>query len=200
METFLSIVSRLPMRVLYWFADMAYPVLYHIIRYRKDVVRKNLAVSFPGKTPSELKALEKRFYKYFCDAVVEMVKLYSLDEEEVRKRFVFKNAGQLSEDLKAGKSYILLMSHHCNWEYLTSVPLWLTKDIFGSHVYKRLVDSRFDNIMVKMRDRFPFHRGQETFQDACSGTQERQADCNRFSRRSKSHAGRFELLVYIPES
>lgn len=157
METFLSIVSRLPMRVLYWFADMAYPVLYHIIRYRKDVVRKNLAVSFPGETPSELKALEKRFYKYFCDAVVEMVKLYTLDEEEVRKRFVFKNAGQLSEDLKAGKSYILLMSHHCNWEYLTSVPLWLTKDIFGSHVYKRLVDSRFDNIMVKMRDRFGSH-------------------------------------------
>lgn len=157
MESLLKILSHLPMRVLYWMADLAYPILYYLIRYRKAVVERNLSVSFPEKTSTELVCLEKSFYKYFCDAIVEMVKLYSMSEEKVKEHFVFKNAEQLSKDLEEGRSYILLMSHHCNWEYLTSVPLWLTKNIFGSHVYKRLVDSRFDRIMVKMRDRFGSH-------------------------------------------
>ncbi len=157
MEFLLGLLSRLPLRVLYWISDIAYPILYYIVAYRKQVAEKNLAESFPEKSPEELKKLEKAFYKYFCDAVVEMVKLYSMSEEEVKKRFVFKNAEQLSSDLKEGRSYFLLMSHHCNWEYLTSVPLWLDKSAFSSHVYKRLVDERFDKIMVKMRDKFGSH-------------------------------------------
>ena len=38
----LKILARLPLGVLYVFADVAFVILYHIVRYRRKVVCSNL--------------------------------------------------------------------------------------------------------------------------------------------------------------
>ena len=39
---FLKAIARLPLPVLYVFADIIFFLLYHVIRYRRKLVRKNL--------------------------------------------------------------------------------------------------------------------------------------------------------------
>ena len=43
-------LSLLPFRLLYLFSDALYLLIYHIVRYRRGVVRKNLSTSFPVDT------------------------------------------------------------------------------------------------------------------------------------------------------
>ena len=51
-----SVLSRLPLRVHYAVADaVLYPVMYHVVRYRRKVVEKNLSLAFPDKSERERK-------------------------------------------------------------------------------------------------------------------------------------------------
>ena len=46
---FLYLLSLLPFRVLYIFSDDIAFIVYHILRYRRDVVANNLLIAFPEK-------------------------------------------------------------------------------------------------------------------------------------------------------
>ena len=72
------LVSLLPYRALYVLADVLHVVVYDVARYRVKVVRRNLATSFPEKSPEELKKVERGFYRWLCDYFVETVKLISV--------------------------------------------------------------------------------------------------------------------------
>ena len=59
------VLSLLPLRVLYVLSDLLYVLTYHVIRYRRNVVRENLRTSFPEKSEAEIK---RCFYDacYLC--------------------------------------------------------------------------------------------------------------------------------------
>ena len=78
-------VSYLPFRVLYWFSDFLYIICYHLIGYRKEVVRNNLKNSFPELSESEIIIIEKKFYHHFTDFLVESAKSFSISEKEIIK-------------------------------------------------------------------------------------------------------------------
>ena len=59
---FWYLFSLLPMRVHYILSDLIYVFVYHIARYRKTLVKKNLSTSFPQKSEAELHDIEKRYY------------------------------------------------------------------------------------------------------------------------------------------
>ena len=53
--TFLLIaLARLPLRVLYVLSDGMGSLLYHVVRYRRKLVRKNLTRAYPEKTRKEI--------------------------------------------------------------------------------------------------------------------------------------------------
>ena len=72
------LLSLLPLRVLYLVSDLLYFPLYHVVRYRRKIVRANLAGSFPEKSPQEIARSEKSCYSLFCYCALEPVKLFSL--------------------------------------------------------------------------------------------------------------------------
>ena len=81
-----SFLSRLPLSVLYWFADyLIYPVMYHLMRYRRKLVAKNLRNSFPDKSEAERKAIEKAFYHQFCSTIVETIYGYRCSKEQMKQ-------------------------------------------------------------------------------------------------------------------
>ena len=53
------LLSMLSLRVLHLFSDFIFVILYHIIGYRKKVVRYNLELSFPNKPIKERLEIEK---------------------------------------------------------------------------------------------------------------------------------------------
>ena len=78
--------ALLPFWLLYRVADITFPVLYHVIRYRRKTVAANLRESFPEKSERELKQIERKFYRNFADYIFETIKLLIFRDYELCQR------------------------------------------------------------------------------------------------------------------
>jgi KDO2-lipid IV(A) lauroyltransferase len=58
-------------------------LLYHVTSYRKKIVFTNLKNAFPEKTTAEIIAIEKKFFKYFCDLVLEILKTLTISRKQM---------------------------------------------------------------------------------------------------------------------
>lgn len=146
--------SLLPLWVHYVFSDLIFIVVYHIIRYRKPMVRKHLADSFPEKSESERLQIEKDFYHWLCDYFVETIKAMTISQKNLKKRMVFKGMELLEEITNEGQSVALYLGHYCNWEWVTSFPLWMSPKVKCGQIYHPLENAAFDRLMLKQRQRF----------------------------------------------
>lgn len=77
----LYLISLLPFWVIYLISDVAYGIIYYIVRYRRRVVDNNLALAFPEKTVAERQKIAKQFYKNFTDNFIETIKLLSISKK-----------------------------------------------------------------------------------------------------------------------
>jgi KDO2-lipid IV(A) lauroyltransferase len=109
-------LSVLPFRILHWISTVLYYLVYYVIGFRKKVVYQNLKNSFPDKSSTEIKQIAKKFYRHFCDLIVESVKLFSISKEEIIKRIKFVNPELLNKYYDQGQSIIIVAGHYNNWE------------------------------------------------------------------------------------
>ena len=151
------VFSLLPMSVHYVISDLLFWILYKIVGYRRDVVWKNLSESFPEKSEEELRKIERGFYHFFCDYLVETVKLMTISQAEMKRRIVFKNAELVDEIMGSGQSIALYLGHYCNWEWVSSVPLWVNPNAWCGQVYHPLENKDFDKLFLKIRERMGAH-------------------------------------------
>ena len=150
---FLKLLSYIPFKVLYVLSDGLFYVLYYIIRYRRPIVRKNLTESFPEKSEQEILQIEKNFYHYFTDQVLESCKMTTISPEEVSRRMKFTNVEAADSVLKSGKSIALYIGHYGNWEWVSSIPLWLDKEVRAVQIYHQLRNESMDKLMLHIRER-----------------------------------------------
>ncbi len=149
----LKLLSYIPFRVLYILSDILFYPLYYLIRYRRKTVRRNLAESFPGKSLSEIKQIEKKFYRFFTDMVLENCKLASISPDELKRRMRFTNTEAVNAMLRQGKSVSVYIGHHGNWEWVSSMPLWLEKNVTGIQIYHKLRNKYMERLMMHIRER-----------------------------------------------
>lgn len=151
--TFLFLFSLLPFRVIYWLSDGLYLVLYHVIGYRRKVVRANLQNSFPEKSESELLKIEKSYFRYLADNMLEGIKMLSMSEKSIRKRFTFKGETEAEHLMNKGQSILLATSHYGNWEW---GALGVTSRIKHPTliVYKPLTNKKAEEVFTKLRSQF----------------------------------------------
>jgi KDO2-lipid IV(A) lauroyltransferase len=150
---FIYLISLSPFRLLYWFSDGLFYVLYYLVGYRKKTVIKNLKNSFPEKSPKEIKKIVKEYYRYLSDLILESVKTLSITEKEVRKHTKMLNVGLLDQYYEEGKSVILVMGHFGNWE-LAGPCFSLNCRHTLSVVYRPLINPYFEKIFAKSRTKF----------------------------------------------
>ena len=100
---FIWLLSKLPMRVLYFISDGLFLVNFYIIGYRKKVVLENLRLAFPEKSEQERIKISKGFFKHLTDFLVETIKTFTISEKEILKRIQYKNISLLEELAKNGK-------------------------------------------------------------------------------------------------
>lgn len=112
----LWLLSCIPFRMIYVLSDCLYYVVYYVVRYRRDVVRGNLTTAFPEKSRLEIIEIEKGFYRFFVDNILESGKLASISKEEMSRRMVFTNVEMVNASLREGKSVALYLGHYANWE------------------------------------------------------------------------------------
>ena len=89
--SWVKVHALLPMWALYILSDILYVLVYKVVRYRVKVVRQNMKASFPDKSDTELRRLEREFYHHFADYVVETIKLAHISLEELQRRAFLKN-------------------------------------------------------------------------------------------------------------
>ncbi len=147
--------SLLPLGVLYRLSDLVYFPLYHCIKYRRAIVRRNLASSFPEKGEEEIIRIEKQFYHFFCDYAVETLKLFSMSKKEMMRRMTFTGLDKVSADLEREdkKCCFLYLGHYCNWEYVASLSYWLP-EIHCGQIYHPLHNKISDRLFLKIREQF----------------------------------------------
>ncbi len=106
-----------PFCVLYFWADVFYFIVFHIIGYRKKVVFDNLRKSFPEKSEKEITNLAKKFYRHLADISLESIKGMTISKKQIQKRYIIENAELPNEYFDRGESVLLITSHYGNWEY-----------------------------------------------------------------------------------
>jgi KDO2-lipid IV(A) lauroyltransferase len=67
---FLWIIGNLPFFILYRLGDLIFVLIFHVFKYRRGIVLSNLKNSFPEKSETELKKIEKSYYKQDRKSVV----------------------------------------------------------------------------------------------------------------------------------
>lgn len=149
--------SLLPLRVLYIFSDFLFCLVYYVVRYRRKVVRKNLSDSFPDKTLKEIIHIEKQYYSFFCDYIVETIKLFSMGREQMKRRMTFEGLDMVEEAFRDGRSCALYLGHYCNWEWISSFPLHFNENVICGQIYHALENKWFDRLFLYMRGRFGAH-------------------------------------------
>lgn len=147
-------VSLLPFSTLYAISDALYPIVFHIVRYRRRIVEKNLRNSFPEMSDAERHDIEKRFYRSFCDSTVEMFKLLSISRDELMQRMTFSGIDDVNKSLETHPQCFLYLGHFCNWEWISSMPLWFRPDVLGTQLYHPMHSQFFNRLFLEMRTRF----------------------------------------------
>ncbi len=144
-------ISLLPFGVLYLLSDAGFLLMYHIVRYRRGIVRRNLTTSFPEKSEQEIKRIERKFYRWFCDYFLEAVKLLSISEKELRRRFKVNNSEQVEQCFREGQNVAAILGHYCNWEWLSCVGIELPKNRIMGLIYHPLRNKTFDELFKRIR-------------------------------------------------
>jgi len=148
----LKLVSILPLQVLYLFSDLMFPVVYHLVRYRRKVVMINLSRSFPDKSAGELKRTSRNYYRYLCDLAAEIVKTGAMTPKQLGRRMMYKNPELVNSWFEKGRSVIVMAIHAGNWEWLLQMPFFLKHHHF--FVYKPLRNEIFDRYLNRIREKF----------------------------------------------
>lgn len=152
---FWILLSYLPFCILYVLSDILYLLVYYFIRYRRKIVRKNLIDSFPEKNLSEIIVIEKKFYHALCDYFVETVKLDGMSEKSIRKYVSFEGLEEVCNAFGRGQSVVAYMAHTFNWEYATSMPLFMPqKELIVGQIYHPLRNKYFNELLKKIRAQY----------------------------------------------
>lgn len=140
--------------MLYAISDLLFYPFYYIIRYRRKVVRRNLVESFPEKSMKEVKQIEKEFYHFFMDVMLESCKMFTIPFGEIKRRAVFKNPEVVNALLEKGQPVSVFIGHYANWEWLTTARLWLHDETEMVQIYHKLSNPTMDRVVLFLRERF----------------------------------------------
>jgi KDO2-lipid IV(A) lauroyltransferase len=127
--------------------------LYRLIGYRVKVVRENLVRSFPEKSDSERRQIERDFYKHLGDLFVETIKGMSISESEMKRRMLNLDQHHYDELYNKEQSAIIVMSHCGNWEWICLMSQIACQQRVQC-IYKSLSNSGFDRWMFAIRSKF----------------------------------------------
>lgn len=123
-----------------------------MIGYRKKVVRTNLEKSFPQKSNSEIRKIERKFYLHLCDSFIEWVYPLHRSAKQMSKHYHFINPDLLNDLYREGKGVVGILGHYGNWEYLSLLPTYVDHKVWA--IYQPLKNKYFNQLITDLRSKF----------------------------------------------
>ncbi len=127
-----------------------------VVKYRVKICRDNIRTSFPEMSDAEVDKTVKGFYHFLADYFIETVKLGTMSASEMRRRMKFENIEEVNDDLRAGNNVSIFLGHFCNWEWVSTMPLWLdlSTGAIPCQIYHPLSNVAADEVFGAIRSRF----------------------------------------------
>jgi Kdo2-lipid IVA lauroyltransferase/acyltransferase len=149
---FLWLISLLPLRVLYFIGDGMYGILFYLVKYRRDIVNNNLLIAFPEKTDKERYLISKKFYHNLVDTFIETIKMISVSNDYIQKRFT-GNWEVINNCKGTGRKLQLHLGHNFNWEWANAAG---AKQLHFSYLgaYMPMKNQTFNRLFYNLRSRF----------------------------------------------
>ncbi|WP_088341095.1 lysophospholipid acyltransferase family protein [Robiginitalea sediminis] len=146
------LVSRLPLPLLYGLSNGVYFLVYHLVGYRRKVVRDNLRLVFPEVPEKRRREIERKFYRHLCDMFLEMAKTMGMKPEQIMKRFTFSNLELIRRLEDEGKSMMIVFPHYASWEWAIILDRHIRSRGFG--IYQPINNPYFDRWVRDVRGKF----------------------------------------------
>lgn len=152
---FLYFISILPFPVLYALSSGIYVLLFYVFGYRKKVVFTNLRNSFPEKSEKEIIRIQKNYYKFLADLLVEVFKSLTISNKQLARRCYYPPETKvLLDELRSkNQNIVIVLGHYGNWEW-AATAFGITQNYSLWGVYLPLSNKYFNRMVVRMRSRF----------------------------------------------
>lgn len=118
MRFLLTALTRIPLSLLYLSSGWVYLVAFHLLRWRRDQVARDLAIAFPDRTEGERDVILRQSYRNLADTFMEIIWGFGASAEAIKRRVTFEDTGIIDRAVAARQSVVLLAPHFCNWEWL----------------------------------------------------------------------------------
>ena len=148
------LLALLPFRALYILSDGLYFLLRYVVCYRRKVVRCNLQNAFPEKSKEELSEIERKFYHYICDYMLEEVKMLRISFKELCRRMEYDNKEEFLAMVEKYGGIVLLIPHYANFEWIIGMGAIMEPGDLPVQVYKPLRNKYLDEMFQHIRARF----------------------------------------------
>ncbi len=155
LKLFVSLMGRLPRRVLHFFSDLLGLVWYKIDKRHRDIAVENINFSLPGKFSSRqsVEIFVKNVFKNTAGILFEVIWSYHKTLNELLEYFSIKGVEHLENAHQKGRGVILLSCHLGNFELLVdAIPMAGIKNIYG--IYRKFDFQPLEKLMLEVRQRF----------------------------------------------
>mgnify|MGYP000859867874 CR=1 FL=1 len=148
-----TFLSCFPFWFHYFMSDCLYLLVRYAVRYRLKIVKGNLESSFPERSKTQISKLVNDFYRWFCDYIAETVKYSSMSQKQLKRRMVFTGTDLIDKYVAEGRSCGVYLGHYGQWEWVTSLPLWIKSNGQCTQIYHPLENPVFDKLFKINREK-----------------------------------------------
>lgn len=106
------------------------------------------------KDKKERLQIERRFYRYLSDYMLEDLKMLHMSPEDLYKRMTYKNTEQYLELTEKYGGIIVMIPHYANYEWLIGMGFIMKPGDVPMQVYKPLKDKYLNELFQRIRSRF----------------------------------------------
>ena len=134
----------MPLRMHHALSAVIAWMLRSVVKYRRDVVQENLTLCLPEKSPEEINAIGKKFYRHLAEILTESLWFGVCKGDRGRRRLKeshiveISNPEVLNRLFRERKQVMIMQSHTGNWEliggilnYTYTEPLDIYTDTFA---------------------------------------------------------------------
>lgn len=149
---FVILIGLIPFWLIYIFSDFASFILGQCIKYRRNVIKENLQLSFPNYSEEWIKSVISKTYKNISDNLVESFKSFTMTKSSIVKRHKINNPELLEKYIENNQSIIGVTAHYANWEW-GSLSAGLQTDYKFVAFYKPLSNSIINKFLKRSRSK-----------------------------------------------
>ncbi|MCK4608927.1 MAG: lysophospholipid acyltransferase family protein [Gammaproteobacteria bacterium] len=143
-------LSRIPFSFCHYLANFLAFLFQHLFKYRKQVVKANLAQAFPGLTSKEQQQITKEVYQNFAYFMVELLQGWRFNREFMQQNLTVHNWQVIEEAMQEQKGMILVTGHLGNFEWGGSFACSKYENVYA--VVKPIHNKQINDLVVKTRE------------------------------------------------